>query len=239
VTGEEDSIFRGFENRRNNGGNVDYTSTLSSNFILDIRGSYNQFKLLRYQDDQPSAAELGFNGIPVSRRDNIFPRFDFRNYLTVGSLRSDYNAGQERPFNLFSVQPTLTQIVGNHTLKYGYDFRRLREQFSTDGNSTGRFLFDGTYTMQASNSGATQRDVAGRDVAAFLLGIPTSGTIDNPTEYDTSSIYHAFFFHDAFRFSQKMTINLGFRYELKSGVREAEGRIVTNFNRTVVNAADF
>ncbi|MET0753742.1 MAG: carboxypeptidase-like regulatory domain-containing protein, partial [Pyrinomonadaceae bacterium] len=238
LTGEADSIFRGFENRRNNGGNLDFTSMITSKFILDIRGSYSQFKLKRYQDDQPSAADLGFTGIPTTRRDGIFPRFDFRNYMTVGSLRSDYNAGQERPFDLFSVQPTLTQIFGNHILKYGYDFRKLRERFSTDGYSTGRFLFDGTYTMQASNSGTTQRDRAGRDLASFLLGLPVAGStslIDNPTEYDAASKYHAFFIHDDFRITPQMTLNLGLRYELETGVTESEGRIVTDFDRNIVS----
>ncbi|MDQ3711423.1 MAG: TonB-dependent receptor [Acidobacteriota bacterium] len=235
LTGEPDSITRGFENRRNNGGNIDYTSTLSSNFVLDIRGSYNQFKLLRYQEDQPTAADLGFTGLPSDRADGVFPRFDFRNYLTLGAQRTDYNNGQERPFDLFSVQPTLTQIYKNHTLKYGYDFRRLHERFSSEGYSAGRYTIDGTYTMQASNSGATQRDRAGRDIAAFLLGVPASGSIDNPTEYDTSSNYHALFVQDDFRVSTKLTLNLGLRYELESGVREAEGRIVTGFDQTVAS----
>ena len=238
LTGEPDSIYRGFENRRNNGGNIDYTSTLSSNFILDIRSSFSQFKLRRFQEGQPSAADLGFTGIPSIRSDGIFPRFDFRNYLTVGSLRADYNDGQERPFTLFSVQPTLTQIYGNHTLKYGYDFRRLREKFSSDGYSTGRFLFDGTYTMQASNSGSTQRDRAGRDIASFLLGIPVASSgsiIDNPTEYDTSATYHAFLVQDDYRVAPNFTLNIGLRYEVEGGVREKEGRIVTDFDRLVAS----
>lgn len=238
LTGEPDSIFRGFENRRNNGGNIDYTSTLSSNFVLDIRGSYSQFKLRRYQDNQPTAADLGFTGIPAARSDGVFPRFDFRNYMTVGSQRADYNNGQERPFDLFSIQPTLTQVFGNHTFRYGYDFRRLRERFSTGGYSAGRFLFDGTYTMAASNSGSTQRDRPGRDLASFLLGIPVASSnslIDNPTEYDASSNYQAFFIQDDFRFSPKLTLNLGLRYELETGVKEKEGRIVTDFDRTVAS----
>jgi hypothetical protein len=239
LTLEPGSIFQGFENRRNNGGNIDYTSTLSDSFILDIRASYSQFKLLRYQDGQPTAAELGFTGIPSMRADSIFPRFDFRNYMTVGSQRSDYNAGQERPFDLFSIQPTLTQIWGNHTIKYGYDYRKLRERFRTEGYSAGRFLFDGTYTMQASNSGGTQRDRPGRDIASFILGIPvvsTSGSIiDNPTEYDTTSSYQGFFIHDDFRFSPKLTFNIGLRYEVETGVREKEGRIVTGFDQTAAS----
>ncbi len=239
LTGAPDSIFRGFENRRNNGGNIDYTSTLSSNFILDVRSSYSQFKLKRFQDGQPTAAALGFTGIPSIRSGTgVFPRFDFRNYLTVGSLRSDYNAGQERPFNIFSLQPTLTQIYGDHTLKYGYDFRRLRERFTSDGYSSGRFLFDGTYTIQASNSGSTQRDLPGRDLASFLLGIPVASSgsiIDNPTQYDTSSIYHAFFVQDDYRVTPSLTLNLGLRYEIEGGVKEAQGRIVTNFDRLVAS----
>lgn len=239
LTGEEDSITRGFENRRNYGGNIDYTSNISNTFVLDIRSSYNRYKLLRFQEDQPTAAALGFTGIPTDRQDNIFPRFDFRNYLTLGSQRADYNGGQERPFDLYSLQPTLTQIFGNHTLKYGYDYRHLRERFFTEGYSAGRFFFDGTYTMQASNSGATQRDRAGRDLAAFLLGVPvvsTSGSIiDNPTEYDASEDYHALFIQDDFRVTQKLTLNLGLRYELESGVREKDGRIVIDFDRTIAS----
>ncbi len=239
LTGEPDSIFRGFENRRNNGGNLNYTSTLSSNLILDVRGSLSQFKLRRFQDDQPTAAELGFTGIPASRRDGIFPRFDFTNYLTVGSLRSDYNDGQERPFTIVTFQPTLTQIFGKHTLKYGYDYRHLREQFSTAGYSQGRFLFDGVYTSPASNSNATVRSQPGRDLAAFLLGVPSASTsgslIDNPTEYDTTSSYHGLFVQDDFRLSQKLTLNLGLRYEIEGGVRESQGRIVTGFDQTIAS----
>lgn len=234
LTGEPDSITRGFENRRNNGGNLDYTSTLSSDFILDIRGSWNQFRLKRYQGDfQPSAADLGFTGVPAMRRDDIFPRFDFRNYMTLGSQRADYNEGQDRPFDLFSVQPTLTQVAGTHTLKYGYDYRKLHERFTTGGNTTGRFTIDGTYTMQASNSGSTQRDRAGRDIASFLLGYPVSGSIDNPTEYNTSSDYHAFFIQDDIRISRSLSINLGLRYDYETGVREKLGRIVTGFDTLV------
>lgn len=239
LTGEPGSIFQGFENRRNNGGNLDYTSTLSSSLILDVRGSLSQFKLRRFQGDQPTAAKLGFTGIPASRQNSIFPRFDFTNYLTVGSLRADYGAGQERPFTIFSFQPTLTQIFGKHTFKYGYDYRHLRERFSTAGYSAGRFLFDGLYTSPASNSSTTIRNQPGRDLAAFILGVPSASTsgslIDNPTEYDTTSNYHGLFVQDDFRLSQKLTLNLGLRYEIEGGVKESQGRIITGFDQTAVS----
>jgi hypothetical protein len=238
LEGTPDSITRGFENRRNNGFNADYTSTLGSNLVFDIRVSWNQFRLLRYQDGQPTAGELGFNGIPSTRQNNIFPRFDFRNYLTLGSQRADYNNGQNRPFDLYSIQPTVTQIFGNHAVKYGFDFRRLRERFYTDGYAAGQFFFDGTYTMPASNSGSTQRDRAGRDLASFLLGVPVANSnsrIDNPTEYNTNSMYVGLFVQDDWRFRQNITLNLGLRYDYETGVRETQGRIVKDFDRTIAS----
>jgi hypothetical protein len=233
LTLEPDSIYRGFENRRNNGGNVTWTSTLSSDFILDLKGSWSMFKLRRFQEDQPTAADLGFTGIPADRQDHIFPRFDFTNFMTVGSQRADWNDGRERPFDMFTLQPTVTQIRGDHTFKYGYDFRRMHETFDYAGYAAGRFQFQGTYTMQNSSSGSTERDRVGRDLASFLLGIPvasSSSIIDNPQVYDVSSEYHGFFVHDDFRLSQKLTLNLGLRYELEPGFREKEGRMVIDFD---------
>lgn len=240
LTMEPGSIFQGFENRRNNGGNIGVTSTLNSNFILDVRGSWGMFKLRRFQEGQPTVADLGFTGFPSERHNNIFPRFDFPgggNRMTVGSLRSDYNDGRERPFDMFTFQPTVTQIWGNHTLKYGYDFRRLHETFDFQGDAGGRFQIQGTYTMQASNSGNTERDLVGRDYAAFLLGLTgaasSNSRIDNPQVYDVSSQYHGFFIHDDWRVTSKLTLNLGLRYELETGFKEKEGRMVIDFDRNL------
>jgi len=158
--------------------------------------------------------------------------------MTLGAQRADWNAGQDRPFDLYSVQPTLTQMFGNHTLKYGYDYRHLRERFSTLGYAAGRFTVGGTFTARASNDPAAQANRAGRDLASFLLGLPIAGSnslIDNPTEYDTSEDYQGFFVHDDFRITSRVTLNLGVRYELETGVKEAQGRIVNNFDREAVS----
>lgn len=236
--GTPDAVTRGYEYRRNWGGNVDFTSTLSSNFILNIRTSYNEFSQTRAQANPLSAADLGFTGIASISDSTVFPRFDFRNYSTLGSQRSDWNEGLYRPFSMFSIQPTITQIFGNHTFRYGYDFRRLREKNETNGYNSGRFFFDGTYTAPASNSSSTLRNAVGRDLAAFLLGIATTNTnslIETPRNYDVSNSYHGFFFQDDWRVSNRLTINLGLRYELEGGVRESQGQLVTGFDTTTVN----
>lgn len=233
--GEPNSITQGFEIRTNKGGNIDYTATLSSNFVLDIRSSLNEFAQERLPAKPVSAADLGFTGIAAISRSTVFPRFDFTNFSTLGSLRADYNEGLNRDFKLFSFQPTLTQIFGNHTFKYGYDYRKLWETRTTNGYNAGRFMFTGTYTSPASNSSSSIVNQVGRDLAAFLLGIPSANNnsfIEQAAAYDVGSDYHGFFIQDDWRVSRNLTLNLGLRYELESGVREAQGRLVTGFDTT-------
>ena len=144
-------ITQGFEFRTNDGGNVDYTNTLSSNTVLDIRTSFNRFE----QERRPAAAfdpaTLGFAPASVAafRGYQYIPRIMIRNLdatrpirSTLGATRSDWNAGRDRPFMMGTVQPTVTQIFGNHTAKYGYDLRVLRENFISNGYQGGQFFFE-------------------------------------------------------------------------------------------------
>lgn len=175
----------------------------------------------------------------------------------LGSNRADYNGGLLRPFYVASLQPSITQTIGNHTLKYGYEARVLRENMTTNGFQGGRFFFDGTYTSittttTTNSDNATNlernRNAYGRDVAAFLFclgtnadlsrcGIPTASTsqslIDtSSTNYSVQSVYHGFFVQDDFRVTPKLTLNLGLRYELELGLTERYDRLLRGFDLT-------
>jgi hypothetical protein len=238
-------ITRGFEYRTNDGGNIDYTNMINSNFVFDIRVSLNRFVQERRPAELFDPGTLGFSAASLAamRGYQYLPRIMIRNLdatrpirSTLGSTRSDWNEGRIRPFYMGSVQPTLTQVVDNHTLKYGYDFRVVRENFSTDAYKGGQFFFDGTFTAPASNSSSTLRNVFGRDIAAFLLGIPTTGSggnasqIDNSINYSVQSLYHGIFFQDDWRATRKLTLNLGLRYDLEQGLTERFNRILRGFD---------
>lgn len=169
-------------------------------------------------------------------------RFNFTNYDTLGPQRSDYNEGLTREFSELSLQPTLTQVYGDHTFRYGYDYRRLMESRLTRGNNAGNFTTTGTFVTQASsgslittNSSINGAGAVGRDLASFLLGITTSGTLDQGVAYDIHSNYSGWFIQDDWRVSPKLTLNLGLRYEIESGVRDRLGRIVTGYDPLVAN----
>ncbi|HEX8721535.1 MAG TPA: TonB-dependent receptor [Pyrinomonadaceae bacterium] len=234
-------VTAGFEDRTNDGGSVDYTNTLTNSTVLDVRLSFNRFEQFRYPGASFDPASLGFaaSTINAMRGYQYIPRFIITNLdatrntrSTLGAQRSDWNAGRTRPFMMGAVQPTVTQLMGNHTMRYGYDYRNTRENFITNNYQGGQFTFTGDFTAPASNSNAATRGAYGRDIAQFILGLPTSSTIDNPQSYSVQQHYHGLFFQDDWRVTPKLTLNLGFRYELETGLTERFNRIQRGFDLT-------
>jgi hypothetical protein len=246
-------LTQGFEYRTNDGASIDYTATLSSSMVLDVRTSLSRFVQERRPATDFDPSTLGFSGAVLAAMNgyDYLPRFDIRTYdqtrpirSTLGANRSDYNQGLLRPLYVFSLQPMMTQVSGNHTFRYGYDFRVLRENFTTNGYQGGRYFFDGTYTTittttATNSSNATNlernRNAYGRDLAAFLFGVPTASTSQGLIEttgraYSLQSIYHGFFFADDWRVTPKLTLNLGLRYEVEMGLTERYNRLIRGFD---------
>src|SRR5438128_6003420 len=208
------SITQGFEDRTNDGGNIDYTNMISSSTVFDLRVSFNKFTQERHPaiSLDPSTLPFSAQALAAFRGYQYFPMIEIRNLdatlpirSDLGSMRSDWNSGRLRPFMMGSVQPAVTRLFGSHTVRGGYDLRVVRENFISNGYQGGRLFFDGTYTSPASNSSSTLRNAFGRDIAAFLVGIATTGSgstaseIDNSINYSVQSIYHGFWAADDWR----------------------------------------
>ena len=97
-------------------------------------------------------------------------------------------------------------------------------------------MFEGTYT-RASSTAANQ---FGQDVAAFMLGIPTGGSVARNAQRLNTTPYHGVFVQDDWRIGAKLTLNLGLRYEYEGATSDAQNRNVRGFDPTAaiaINAA--
>src|SRR5215471_4589564 len=100
-------ITRGFEDRTNDGGNVDYTNALSSITVFDLRVSFNKFTQERHPAAAFDPSTLGFSPLAIQefRGYDYLPGILIRNldatrpiHSNLGATRSDFNAGRLRPF---------------------------------------------------------------------------------------------------------------------------------------------
>ena len=248
-------VTKGFDYRTNTGVTGGYTSTLSSRTLLDVRTSWSRFGEYRDPAQEFDPATLGFSStaLQVMGDFRYLPLFTFGSFSTnnesstissLGSKRSDWGNGFNRPMDTWSVAPTLTRIWGTHTSRLGYDWRLQRWNIVFDGFPGGRYQFNGAYTRATNAAALNDR---AQSWAQFLLGLPTAATgavaapgtsssqfeIASPGEF--SQMYQGLFVQDDWRVNRKLTINMGLRLEINSGMSEAQDRNLGGFDTVTAN----
>ena len=216
-------------------GVIDDVHTFNPTTILNVRYGYNRF--IRGQDQEPDArgfdlTTLGFpsslnNLNPVDIR--RFPRIDF----PANTVLSNGMSNEFRPVGSHSFSAILNKAIDTHSIKFGGELRIYREDDNFQSNDqTAQFVFDNTYTRPTS---ATSSDTNGlQALASFLLGYPTTLNIVRRADYSEYSKTWGFFIQDDWRVNNKLTLNLGLRYELETPLVERQNKSVSGFDPSFV-----
>lgn len=221
-------------------GVFDDVYTLNPTTVLNFRYGYNRF--VRADEGNPAAHgfDLTTLGFPKEYNDAIpkeirrFPRIDLTGYQGTGV------AGEWRPNDIHSVNSTLQKSVGPHFMKAGMEFRAYRENRRLYANDqTGRFIFDSTWTRGPLDNSPTAPNSLGQSVAALLLGLPNpSSYVARAATYAEQSTAWGFFFHDDWKVTRRLTLNLGLRWEFEGSLTERFNRSVRGFDPTYVQPFD-
>ncbi len=116
---------------------------------------------------------------------------------------------------IFQLIDNVTWSKGAHTLKFGFDFKRLTDH---DDNVFGSYR-SGLYTF---NGTSTVGQTIGNPYAQFLLGYPDYtilSTVTNPN-MDGLGYSYAWFAQDDWKVTSRLTLNFGLRYELHPPLKE-------------------
>ena len=222
-----------FLTRANRGANIDDVVTINPTTLINTRVSWNRFV---ESSAKPSSGfdftKLGFPAnLLAASRQRVLPIVNFGGaFQQLGD-----NAGNVTPFDIFQIFSSLNKNKGSHNLKFGVDLRLYRESNVAFGNSSGSYAFGTPWTRGPldNSSGAP----LGQEFAAFLLGLPTSGSggFDVNAARTNQAVYFALYAQDDYRIRSNLVINVGLRYDKDLPTTERYNRSVNGFDPNTAN----
>ncbi len=156
--------------------------------------------------------ENGFNGVPPMFIGDYtaagFPNLGNNPY---GNYKQGQDSGQ------FSAM--LTKIHGPHELKFGFEGRLHQQNYIQTNAPLGYFNFSygGSAECPAPGITGTCNDGntgGGDDMASFLMGQLQSGYYEIQFRPASENYQYAVFAQDNWKTTQKLTLNLGLRYDV-------------------------
>ena len=216
--------FSGFNNVASEGYNGPQSSG-SYSLSYDNTYSFSPTLLgeIRYGLSRSATSRLPFGGtfpltslgFPASFGTNanvqVFPNYNFGNsFSSLGS--SGYVAYTENP-TAHDANASIIKITHGHNLKFGGEYRKLLLNFHQFAQPSGSYGFYQASTRQDLNNGGDSTD--GNSFAGFLLGLPDYGYQTHDVTTAQASSYIALYAQDEWKATQKLTVNLGLRWDVE------------------------
>jgi Carboxypeptidase regulatory-like domain len=129
---------------------------------------------------------------------------------------------------------TWTKILGNHTLKFGVDLRRVRDALLQEQTFSPRGLYTFTDGQTALNTGTgTSKTSFTNDFASFLLDVPNQAGRDLATFFPNYRAWQFFTFaQDKWVVTPKLSADLGVRWEFYPPATPVAKGGFSNYNPT-------
>lgn len=127
---------------------------------------------------------------------------------------------------VYNPKVNYTWIMGRHSLKTGYEFQHIQTEVQDVNPLYGRDQYQGQFTRPA---GAAANNVY--NLADFMFGLRSTFALSNVLIANLRQNMHFTYLQDDFRVSDRLTLNLGLRYEYATPWVERDN-ILSNFDPT-------
>jgi hypothetical protein len=184
------------------------THVFSNNLVNELRTGFNRMMENREplrMNKEDVGTEIGLPGTPRDPRAWGVPSISITGLSSIGD-----SAWIPRVGSAYQLTDSVSYNFGSHALRFGFEGRKLI--FAATNGTNAILRFDGRWT--------------GNAFADFLLGLPSQTSRDlkaTDIRYYTINCYNAFF-QDDFKVSNRLTLNMGLRYEFNSPIVEKYNR---------------
>jgi hypothetical protein len=182
----------------------------------------------------PSAVDAyGISGLPTDPRvAGGLPSQLITGYANLG--RQATNPQWQYP-KVYNPKANYTWLAGRHSLKSGYEFQHIQTEVQDVNPLYGRDQYAGQFTRPV---GAAASNLY--NLADFMLGLRSTYALSNIFIANLRQNMHFLYVQDDVRVSDRLTVNLGLRYEYATPWVERDN-VLTNFDpvaRQLIAARD-
>jgi outer membrane receptor protein involved in Fe transport len=197
---------------------LDYT--LNSTTVLDVRFGFYQYKVnvLQFDFGSTGATDAGIPGLNFDEFSSGLPSIFVGGNNTSGPGDVEFGAGLEvnrcncpldQDEKQWQIVSNLTKLVGNHTVKFGFDVRRAYNlRVPSDSHRSGELTFSENRTIGPNGGGLGLATLLLGDVSSFRRFVSTS---TDARERQWRQFYYV---QDTWRATPKLTINAGLRADI-------------------------
>lgn len=206
-------------NWRQHNVNLSETWVISANRVNQAWFSFNRNFGGRLNLPATSLTDLGSSA--VIQGAPSLPQITVSGYFTNANAIGGPNAGGD----FYAARDVFSWVRGSHSVKAGGELSYNKTVLDTLLNNYGVFTFSSAVTKNA--------------LADFLIGIPSAVSQDAPVTGYWNSWYSAAFVQDDYRLNDRVTLNLGVRWDVQTPGTDPLNRFTTYVpgQQSIVNPA--
>lgn len=221
-----------FNNDRNPYMSIGDTQILSPTLVVDLRYSIARIDT---QDASDIVSNFDYSSLGISAVDQanapvqVVPSFAVTGgNFTPPNNNNNYNKHEHQTDHIFA--GSITKTRGKWNYKAGGEFRAYLANY-TDSQTSFVYTLNSSFTVPTVNSsggvvGTNANNNAGNPWASFLLG---AGSVGIPSGQSVHPAflhqYSALFTQNDWHPTEKLTVNLGARWDWQPGISERYGKI--------------
>lgn len=178
------------------------THIFGSTMVNDFRFGFSRLRVTSVPEEPFTNAQFGITN-PIG---NFFPGMSTLGVTGQWTIGSNAFADQSSRINLFQISDTFSITKGRHQIRVGGEIRRAQVNFYFNAFSRGQVNFS--------------------NMPSFLMGLGVGILGSGVNNRALRTLDWSGFVQDDIKVTERLTLNLGLRYDMYGGASDTSGRLV-------------